>query len=97
MSTGETAEEHDLEEQMRTATATLREAVLRLLRVGEVHPQLIVLAAAQITGELAASAALAGGKDLKALLGELVEVVRQASREHHETLQVEVLLVAGNA
>jgi hypothetical protein len=93
----EKAEEQDLEQQLRTATEALREAVLRLLRAGEVHPQLIVLAVAQLTGELAASAALAGGKGLEELLGELVEVVRQASREHHVTLQAEMLPVAGNA
>ena len=93
----EKAEAQDLGQQLRTQTEALREAVLRLLRAGEVHPQLIVLAAAQLTGELAASAALAGGKDLEELLGELVEVVRQSSWEHHQTLRAEVLPVAGNA
>jgi hypothetical protein len=95
--TYEETEAQGLDQQLRTATETLREAVLRLLQAGEAHPQLIVLAVAQLTGELAASAALAGGKDPEALLGELVEVVRQASREHYETLQAEMLPVAGNA
>jgi hypothetical protein len=95
--TNEAAEDQDLEAQIGAATAALREAVLRLLRVGEVHPQLIVLAVAQLAGELAASAALAGGKDLEALLGELAEVTRQSSLEHHEMLQAEMLPVAGNA
>ena len=95
--THENTEEQDLDQQLRTATEALREAVLRLLQAGEVHPQLIVLAVAQLTGELAASAALAGGKDQEELLGELVAVVRQASREHFETLQAERLPVAGNA
>ena len=97
MSTGETVEEPDLEEQMRVATEAIREAVLRLLHAGEVHPQLIVLAVAQVTGELGASMALAAGEDRDKLLGELVEVVRQAGQEHHEMLQAEMLPVAGNA
>jgi hypothetical protein len=46
--TNEAAEDQDLEAQIGAATAALREAVLRLLRVGEVHPQLIVLAVAQL-------------------------------------------------
>jgi hypothetical protein len=81
---------------MRAATEALRATVLRLLHVGEVHPQLILLAVAQVTGELAA-AALVGGEKLEKLLGELAEVVRHAGREHHQTLQAEMLPVAGNA
>jgi hypothetical protein len=87
----------DLEAQMGAATEAIRETVLRLLRVGEVHPQLIVLAMARVTGELAASAALAGGEELEPLLGELAEVVRHAGREHHQTLQAEMLPVDGSA
>jgi hypothetical protein len=64
---------------------------------GEVHPQLIVLAMAQVTGELAASAALAGGQDGEPLLGELAKVMRHAGREHHQTLQAERLPLAGSA
>jgi hypothetical protein len=93
----EATQDQDLEQPMRAATEALRATVLRLLRVGEVHPQLIVLAVAQVTGELAASAALAGGEDVEPLLGELAEVVRHAGREHHRTLQAERLPVAGNA
>jgi hypothetical protein len=95
--TGEQAEGQDLEAQMGLATEALRATVLRLLRVGEVHPQLIVLAVARVTGELAASAALAGGEELEKLLGELAEVVRHAGREHQQTLQAEMLPVAGSA
>jgi hypothetical protein len=95
--TNEETEDPDLEAQMRAATEALRATVLRLLRVGEVHPQLIVLAVAQVTGELAAAAALAGGEELEPLLGELAEVVRHAGREHHRTLQAERLPVAGSA
>ncbi len=95
--TNEATEDQDLEQPMRAATEALREAVLRLLRVGEVHPQLIVLAMARVTGELAASAALAGGEEVEPLLDKLAEVVRHAGREHHQTLQAERLPVAGNA
>ena len=58
--------------------------------------QLIVLAVARVTGELAA-AALAGGEELEKLVGELIEIVRHAGREHHRTLQAEALPVAGSA
>jgi hypothetical protein len=95
--TNEAAEDQDLEAPMRAATEALREAVLRLLRLGEVHPQLIVLAMARVTGELAAAAALAGGQELEPLLGELAEVVRHTGREHHRTLQAARLPVAGSA
>jgi hypothetical protein len=95
--TNEATEDQDLEAQMGAATEALRETVLRLLRVGEVHPQLIVLAVARVTGELAASAALAGGEDVEPLLGKLAEVVRHTGQEHHQTLQAEMLPVAGSA
>ena len=95
--TNEAAKDQDLEAQIGAATEALRETVLRLLHAGEVHPQLIVLAVAQVTGELAASAALAGGEELEPLLGKLAEVVRHAGREHHQTLQAERLPVAGSA
>ena len=93
--TNEATEDQDLEQPMRAATEALRETVLRLLRVGEVHPQLILLAMARVTSELAA--ALAGEQELEPLPGELAEVVRQAGREHHATLQAEMLPVAGSA
>ena len=95
--TNEETEDLDLEAQMRAATEALRATVLRLLRAGEVHPQLIVLAMARVTGELAASAALAGGEEVEPLLDKLAEVVRHAGREHHQTVQAEMLPVAGNA
>jgi hypothetical protein len=93
----EATEDPDLEAQMRAATEALRETVLRLLHAGEVHSQLIVLAMARVTGELAASAALAGEEEVEPLLDKLAEVVRHAGREHHEALQAERLPVAGNA
>jgi hypothetical protein len=92
--TNEETADQDLEAQMGAATEALRETVLR---VGEVHPRLIVLAVARMTGELAAAAALAGDEEVEPRLGELAEVVRHAGREHHQTLQAERLPVAGNA
>jgi hypothetical protein len=91
--------EHQKEfaEQLAAATDALRAAVLRLLQEGKTHPQLIVLAAAAVAGELGASMALADGQDLEALLGELAEVVRQAGRDHQAMLRGAVLPAAGNA
>ena len=65
----ERAEARELGEQMEAATEAIRATVLRLLRVGEVHPQLIVLAVARVAGELAAAAALAGGQESRAAAG----------------------------
>jgi hypothetical protein len=92
----EATEDQDLEQPLRAATEAFRATVLRLLRVGEVHLQLIVLAVARVSGELAAAAALAGDEEVELLLGELAAVVRHAGREHHQTLQVERLPVAGS-
>jgi hypothetical protein len=88
-----------LEAQMETAVDAIREAILRLLREGEVHPQIIVMAAARVAGGLGAGAALASGQDLEGLLDDLAEALRQAGREHHETLhaELEALPGAGNA
>jgi hypothetical protein len=61
-----------------------------LLRVGEVHPQLIVMAAAQAAGEMGAGLAVAGEDDLERVLGELAAILRQAGREHGEALAVAV-------
>src|SRR3954454_6540007 len=54
----EEAEAEDLGAQMKAAADAIRAAALRLLREGEVHPQLVVLAAARVAGELGA-----GGRD----------------------------------
>jgi hypothetical protein len=96
---GDEPEQEQLEAQMETAVDAIREAILRLLREGEVHPQIIVMAAARVAGGLGAGAALASGQDLEGLLDDLAEALRQAGREHHETLhaELEALPVAGNA
>ncbi len=90
-------EQPELEAQMEAATTAIRAAILRLLQEGKVHPQLLILAVTQIAGELGASAALASGQEVEKLLGELAEVLQQAGRDHHETLQALTLPVAGSA
>jgi len=82
---------------MEAATEAIRAAALRLLQEGEVDPQLVILAAARVTGELGASAALADGMDPEAILGDLADFVRHAGREHAKMLRAEALPVAGNA
>ena len=91
------AEAQVLGEQLEAATDAIRAAVIRLLQEGEVHPQLVVMAAARVAGELGAAAALAGGQDAEAMLGELDEVVREAGREHLEALRMIELPAAGSA
>ncbi len=94
---GDEPEQPELEAQMETATEAIRATVLQLLQEGKVHPQLLILAVTQITGELGASAALASGQEVEELLGELAGVLQQAGRDHHEVLQAELLPVAGSA
>ena len=92
----EETEARELGEQLEAAADAIRAAVVRLLRDGEVHPQLVIMAVARVAGELGAGAALAGGQDHEALLGELAEVVREAGREHHEALRAMELPTAGS-
>jgi hypothetical protein len=97
MMTNDEAEQEELEAQLRTAMEGLQRAVMRLFQDGEVHPHLVVLALARVTGEVGAGVALAGGQDPEELLADLAGVVRQAGREFHEELQAEALPTAGNA
>jgi hypothetical protein len=64
----EEPEAQEFQEQAQVAADAIRATVLRLLRDGEVHPHLIVLAAVRVAGELSASAALAAGEDVEAML-----------------------------
>jgi hypothetical protein len=95
--TGDEPEQKELEAQMETATDAIRAAVVRLLREGKVHPQVIVLAAARVAGELGASAALAAEQNAEELLGDVAEFLQHAGRAHHAMLQAEMLPVAGSA
>jgi hypothetical protein len=56
-------------------------AVLRLL---EVAPQHVALAAAGVTGELGADIARLGDVDLGTVLGDSADLVREAGRAHAE-------------
>jgi hypothetical protein len=80
------AEGLDFEAQAEAAADTIRAAVLRLLKEGEVHPRVVVLAAA-----------LAGGEDAEEVLGGLAGVVREAGRDHYEALRAVTLPTAGSA
>ncbi len=93
----ETEDQGALGRQAEEAADAIRAAVLRLLKEGEVHPRLVVLAVARVAGELGAAAALAGGEDAEALLDALAGFVREAGREHHRMLREMTLPVAGSA
>jgi len=98
VTTGEEAEQQDeLAAQLQAATKAFQRTAGRLLREGETHSQLVVLAAARIAGELGAGMAMADGQDLEELLGELADFMRQAGREFHDELEAEALPTAGNS
>jgi hypothetical protein len=91
------ADEQDLQRQMQAAVEAFRQTAVGLLRAGETHPQLIVLAAAQAAGEMGAGLAIAGGDDLETVLADLAAILRHAGREHGAALAVTVAPAAGNA
>jgi hypothetical protein len=98
MTDEEAAEQRqELEAQMQTALEAIQKAVLGLLQDGETDPRLIVLAAAHVTAELAAAAALAGNEDLEQMLADIAEIVHRVGRGHHQDLQAVVLPAAGSA
>ena len=71
--------------------------VMRLFEDRDIHPHLVVLALARVTGEVGAGTALASEQDPDELLGELAEAVRRAGREFQEMVRAEALPTAGNA
>jgi hypothetical protein len=91
------ADEETLAAQAEEAADAIRAAALRLLKEGEVHPRLVVLAVARVAGELGAASALAGGEDAEALLDALAGFLREAGREHREALRAVTLPTAGSA
>ena len=93
----DTDERDELEEQLWTATEGLQRTVMRLFQESDIHPHVMVLALARVTGEVGAGTALAEEQDPEELLGELAEVVRRAGREFQETLRAEAMPTAGNA
>src|SRR4051794_31112928 len=98
MTTGEEADEQDeLEAQFQTATEGLQRAVMRLFQDNNIHPHVMVLALARVTGEVGVSTALAGEQDPEELLDDLAGAVRQAGREFRKMLEAGALPTAGNA
>ena len=95
--TGEETTQEELEAQLGTAMEGLQRAVMRLFQDSDIHPHVMVLALARVTGEVGAGTALAGGQDPGELLGELAEVVRRAGREFREMVEAEALPTAGSA
>ena len=93
----DTDERDELEEQLWTATEGLQRTVMRLFQESDIHPHVMVLALARVTGEVGAGTALAEERDPEELLGELAEVVRRAGREFREMVEAEALPTAGNA
>src|SRR3954451_17003886 len=93
----ETAEQDELEAQFQTASEGLQRAVMRLFRDSDIHPHVMVLALARVTGEVGAGTALAEEQDPEELLGELAEGVRRAGREFQEMVRAEALPTKGNA
>src|SRR3954463_3650313 len=93
----EMTEQDELGAQVRTATEGLQGTVMRLFRDSDIHPHVMVLALARVTGEVGAGTALAEEQDPEELLGELAEVVRRAGREFREMLEAEALPTAGSA
>src|SRR3954447_9319443 len=97
MTTDDETEQEELEAQLRTAMEGLQRTVMRLFQEGEVHPHLVVLALARVTGEVGAGTALAGEQDPEELLADLAGIVRQAGREFRDELQAEAMPTAGSA
>ena len=97
MMTADETQQHELEAQFQTATGELQRAVMRLFQDSDIHPHLVVLALARVTGEVGAGAALAGEQDPEELLGELAGVVRRAGREFQEMVRLKAPPVGDGA
>jgi hypothetical protein len=97
MMASETAEQEELEAQFWTATGELQRAGMRLFQDRDIHPHLVVLALARVTGEVGAGTALAGEQDPEELLHDLVGVVRQAGREFRDMVRLEAAPITGSA
>ncbi len=77
MTTGEEGgAREDLRDRTEAATDAIR--LLRQVQDDEVHPQLLVLAAARVTGEPAGSVAFADGLEVDELLAEVAGFASEA-------------------
>jgi hypothetical protein len=81
------SELQEFEAQMAAAMEAIRAACLENLHKTKAYPHIIVMAAATVTGELGAAAAMASGDDLTGLLKELGDIVRRAGQEQWELLK----------
>jgi hypothetical protein len=86
------SELQEFEAQMAAAREAIRAACLKCLHKTRAYPHIIVMAAATVTGELGAAAAMASGDDLTGLLDELGDIVRRAGQEQWALLSAK----AGN-
>ena len=86
---GEGSDLQDLEAQMAAAVAAIRAACLECLGETRAYPHIIVMAAATVTGELGAAAAMASGEELAGLLNDLGDIVRRAGQEQWAVGSVE--------
>ena len=57
----ETDEQEELEAQLETAMEGFQRAVMRLFQDSDIHPHIMVLALARVTGEVGAGTALVDG------------------------------------
>ena len=97
MMTADETEQHELEAQLQTVTEALQKTVMRLFQDSDIHPHVMVLALARVTGEVGAGTALAGEQDPEELLHDLAGVVRQAGREFHDMVRLATVTAAGSA
>jgi hypothetical protein len=81
------SDQEDFEAQMTAAREAIRAVCLGCLHKTRAYPHIIVMAAATVTGELGAAAAMASGDDLTGLLNELGDVVRRAGQEQWTVLK----------
>ncbi len=87
----------EADKQIEAATDAIRATQRQLLREGQVHPQVIILALATALGEFAAGAALVTSEDVGPMSDDLAALVREVMCEHHLMLRMIELPAVGNA
>ena len=94
--TGKTTEEQELERQMEAASAVVQATIGRMLHDRDIHPHVVVLSMAKVTGELMGALAAASGHDVEEVLRDTTEIVHQACRNYYDAISM-AMPVAGNA